>query len=831
MSAMAVLILFTATEFALPQTEKLWAYQPPKKGPPPEVRDLAWPRNEIDHFVLAELERRGLKPANDANKTVLVRRVFFDLIGLPPTPEEVEAFVTNESPDALARLIEELMARPQFGERWGRHWLDVARYAESVTLRGFIFREAWRYRDYVIEAFNRDLPYDEFVREQLAGDLISGSDLEIRRRRLIATTFLVLGNTNLEEQDKEQLRMDVVDEQLDTIGKAFLAQTLGCARCHDHKFDPIPTADYYALAGILRNTQSLEHANVSNWIEVPLPLEPEHEAEVRAHEKAVANLQREIKELKERIAKLDASTAPLQQPKVVSAQSLPGIVVDDAQAKRVGEWKLSQHSGRYIGEGYLHDLDTGKGEKTLTFHPETLKAGKYEVRLAYSPGENRTSTAPVTVFSADGETVLYIDQKKPPPIENRFVSLGQFRFEQNGQGFVLISNQGTDGHVIADAVQFLPADLAIPPSGSLNPSAEDKANDSEHALLRSDLKKWEAQLKKLLEHGPKRPKAMSVREADNIEDSPIHQRGSVHQLGAIVPRGFLRIATHGERVQISTNESGRRELAEWIASPSNPLTARVMVNRIWHWLFGAGLVRTVDNFGSTGERPSHPELLDFLAVSFMENGWSVKRLIRDLMLSRTYQLSAEPHGQGASLDPDNRLFWRMNRRRLDAECLRDAMLRVSGQMRWHSGGPTFRPDATADYGYLDTNTWRSVYVPAFRNALPELFEAFDFADPSTVTGRRNSSTVAPQALFLLNHPFVGSQARLAAEQLCRSTAAWDEDKRINRVFQQVLGRRPSLQERRIANEFVREPGESGPLEAWTQLYQALFASIDFRYLD
>ena len=420
-----------------------------------------WPRTAVDRFILAKLEERGLSPVGDAPRATWLRRVYFDLTGLPPTPNAIEAFINDARPEAYAITVDKLLASRSFGERWGRHWLDVARFGESVTLRGLIFKEAWRYRDYVIESFNNDVPFDRFVKEQVSGDLIPYRTLEERQRGLIATTFLMLGNTNLEEQDKKQLEMDVVDEQLDTLGKAFLAQTIGCARCHDHKFDPIPTRDYYGMAGILRNVKSLEHANVSKWMERPLPLEEAQEAVYRKHEAAVANLQKQIKSAKENAKSLAAKSAEVTgptTPSIIAASELPGIVVDSSQARAVGEWKHSRYSSHFVGDGYLHDLNTGKGEKTLTFLPDITRPGSYEVRLAYVHAPNRAANVPVTVFHADGETPIHVDQQEPPTIDGRFVSLGQFRFEGNGFGYALVSSEGTTGYVTADAVQFIPVD-------------------------------------------------------------------------------------------------------------------------------------------------------------------------------------------------------------------------------------------------------------------------------------------------------------------------------------------------------------------------------------
>lgn len=797
-------------------TRKLehWAYQPVAAAAPPAVADPTWPANDIDRFILARLEAVDLKPTTDAPPEALVRRLYFDLIGLPPTPDEIDQFRNDHCDDAYRRLVERLLASPQFGERWGRHWLDVARFGESVTLRGMIYQEAWRYRDYVINAFNRDLPYNEFVRAQIAGDLLPAKSLDERRERLVATAFLAMGNVNLEEQDKAQLRMDVVDEQLDTIGRAFLAQTLGCARCHDHKFDPIPTRDYYALAGILRSTKTLEHANVSNWLEPPLPLEPAEEERVARHEAQLAALAERIK------------AARGNRPAVVAAASLPGVVVDDRDAKQVGQWQRSQSTGAYIGDGYLHDQNADKGAKTLTFLPQLPEPGRYEVRLAYTAAGNRATNVPVTVFSADGEKTLTVNERDEPPLEGRFVSLGQFHFELNGQGFVIVANTGTDGHVIADAVQFLPADSDTAPDVATQPAATGGAASVAH----EDVKQLEAALKLLKAAGPVRPKYMTVVEEREIGDTRVHIRGNVHSLGQPVPRGFLQ-AIGPVAAPPSHTQSGRRELADWLAASDNPLTGRVMVNRVWHWLFGAGLVRTTDNFGSTGEAPSHPELLDHLATQFVRDGWSIKQLVRRIVLSRTYRLAATADEPTRAADPENRLVARSPRRRLDAECLRDALLAVSGQLELCAGGKTLRPGVSADYGYAHNERCRSVYVPVLRNALPEVFKVFDFADPSTVTGQRPMSTTPQQALFFMNDPFVLMCAQHAAQQLL-SRDGFDDEARVDLSFRIALGRRPGPAERQHALEFIhsaKEAGMSG-VDAWSQLWQSLFGSLDFRYL-
>jgi hypothetical protein len=788
---------------------KFWAYQPV----PASVNREATPSAQIDSLIRKKLEEAKLAPAPLADKAVLVRRLYFDLWGLPPTPEQIDAFVTSQDPAAYEKLVDDLLASPRFGERWARHWFDVSRYAESLTLRGFILKEAWRYRDYVIDTFNADRPFTAFIREQIAGDLLPHTSPDERQRNLVATAFLAMGNNNLEEQDKKQLRMDVVDEMLDVVSKGFLAQTVTCARCHDHKFDPIPTKDYYALAGILRNAKALEHANVSNWIEVPLPVDAEREKELKAFEARVAAVQAKI------------AAAGTAAKGVLAVADVPGVVIDDAAAKKVGTWKDSTHSGSYIGAGYTHDDNAAKGEKSITFQTEVPANGRYEVRLAYSHGGSRATNAPVTVFSADGEKELSIDMTKPPPVDGRWVSLGEFAFEKSGQSFVIVSNEGTKGHVTADAVVFLSTDKKAEKPAT----ADAKKGDKKPA---DDVKAMEEELKKMQASGPKRPKALSVTEEAKIEDARVHVRGLVGNQGEVAPRGFLQVATAGAMPELPKGQSGRKELADWIASEQNPLTARVYVNRTWHWLMGRGLVRTPDNFGVTGETPTHPELLDFLAAAFMANpdrevggmGWSTKKLVRAIVLSETYRRSSNAD---AKADPENKLWGRATRKRMEAEQIRDTLLSVSGQLKLDPvSGPTYPASTASDYAFKQADARRSVYLPVFRNSLPEVFEVFDFADASVVTGQRNTSTVAPQALYFLNNPFPVEQAKASAERLLGEKLS--EDERITRAYRLTLGREPTAGERGVTAKFVNGKADA---DTWAAVFQALFASAEFRYVD
>jgi len=805
-----------------------WSYQPIR-----EIQNLGEP-GWIDRLIGDQLAAHHLNPLPPADREVLARRIYFDLWGLPPTVEQIDEFVNDAAPDAWPKLVDRLLASPHFGERWGRHWLDVVRFGESITLRGTIFPEAWRYRDYVIDAFNTDRPYDRFLREQLAGDLLSAQlpegELVEKQRALIAATFLQLGNTNLEEQDKQQLEMDFIDEQLDVTGKAFLGQTLGCARCHDHKFDPISTKDYYSLAAIFKSVQTLEHANISKWIELKLPLESAEEEKFAKQETELAAVESRLKSMKEELKKL---TDPGNAQRARKLPELPGIVVDDVAAKKVGEWVNSTFALPYLESGYLHDQNRDKGAMTLTFQPMLPKDGTYEVRLAYTPGTNRSTKTPVTVFSADGEKTIPVNQKETPPLDGMFLSLGTYRFETAGQCFVIVSNEETDGHVIADAVQFLPTDpgIADATASIQKQSATTGEKNPEATKLEAEMKELNQQMQQLKKQQLPRPMVMGVRESNTITQFRVHIRGSVHNQGEVVPRAVPQVFDHLPAPVFPFAQSGRLELAQWMTNPDHPLTSRVMANRVWYWLFGAGLVRSVDNFGTTGELPTHPELLDGLARRFVTQGWSVKQLVREIVLTEAYQRAGGENFENDKIDVQNHYLWRANRRRLDGESLRDAMLLCGGNLDLTPGGPGFQRDLVSDYEFQPQGTRRSVYLPIFRNRLPEIPELFDLADPSLVTGARANSTIAPQALLLMNHPFIREQSEKTAARLI--TEVPEVTPRIERATRLILGRRPTDLETDALQRYLNAESQAGSdeLKSWTGLIQSLFASADFRYVD
>ncbi len=811
------------TAMTVEDGRKFWAWKPVRKPAVPDVRDTAWPRGDIDRFVLAEMESHGLKPGPDAAPQALARRLHFALTGLPPSPEDIAAFPSGQIinyKSQILNLATRLLVTPQFGERLAGHWLDVARFAESSGGgRTLLFKDAWRYRDYVITAFNENRSFDKMLREQIAGDLLPHQNQAQRERQLVATAFLALGPANYEEQDKQQLRFDVIDEQIDTIGKAIMGQTIGCARCHDHKFDPILQRDYYALAGIFASTRTLFNYtdNVARWIDTALPVPAAQEAVPAAHREEELALLKELSAAQKRAA---GSAPAAAGAIVVDPVTLPGIVVDDEDARAVGDWRHSVHTKGYVARGYRHDQNAGKGTATLSYVPKIPQAGRYEVRLSYVPGDGRAKNVPVNILHATGEETVTVDQTKPPPIEGRWISLGTWRFEKDGAGYVMVSNEGTTGHVIADAMQFLPAGEPAAPAASTPPGGE------------SRVKALEKRLKELRTAGPHRPVTMSVLDDDKPSGTEIRVRGLVHQKGPSVPRGVLTVAGGG--ITIPDNQSGRRELADWLTSPAHPLTARVFVNRVWCWFHGEGIVRSVDNFGVTGDRPSHPALLDWLAARFVEEGWSVKWLVREIVTSRTWALAAAAPG---TTDPDNRRLTHAPRRRLDAGQLRDAILFAAGTLDLSVGGPNIQGAGEIDandtsaqnveYAYDFQDTRRSIYTPAFRNKRHELFETFDFADINATAGRRNVSTVAPQALFMMNHPFVHEQARKAAVRLLSEVK--DDAVRLDRAFLLTLGRAPREAELTAMNQALTAGSDRAA--TWTQLMLALYGSLDFRYLE
>ena len=649
------------------QQRAFWAFVPPSEPLIPKVRQRTWVVNPIDALVLARLEEAGLQPAQQADRVTLIRRATFDLHGLPPTPEEVSAFLRDATPEAFEKLVERLLGSPRYGEKWGRHWMDVARYSDSNGMDDNIaYTEAWRYRDYVIAAFNRDKPFDQFVSEQVAGDLLADWGAVGREEAVVATTFLMLGPKMPSADDPIKQQLDIVDEQLDTLSRAFLAMTIACARCHAHKFDPFSSRDYYALAGIFKSTRSM---------------------------------------------------------------------------------------------------------------------------LGYRVDSKFNLTALTT--AADNRLLSDLEQ------------------------------------------QMDAADDILVNGNKIDMSADERKQQTD-------------QLNAAYEKMGKIPTAMAVEEG-TIADMPVLLRGNHLTPARPVARGVPRILENSRPFEITSGESGRRELANWLTDPGNSLTGRVMVNRIWHWHMGSGIVRSVDNFGRLGERPDNQPLLDWLALRFVESGWSVKHLHRLIMNSRTYQMSSRKNAQASRKDPENRLLWRMNPRRLEAEELRDSLLMLGRQLDLTMGGrmlpvrnhKIMSGKEIADCNAVHKQPRRTVYLPVIRSGSHEFLTAFDFPDPSVPAGRRNLTTVAPQALFMMNSPLITQTSQQIADRLLAQHAT-DHRKRLRYAYQLILSREPTDREMELWVSFLQQrarleiaTGSSKAdqaREVWSSVVRVLLSSNEFVYV-
>jgi Protein of unknown function (DUF1549)/Protein of unknown function (DUF1553)/Planctomycete cytochrome C len=633
---------------------QFWAFQKPKATTPPMVAYTKWPKSEVDRFVLAKLEEKKLKPVADADRRTLGRRIYYDLTGLPPTPEQLDAFVKDRSNNALEKLVDQLLASPHFGEQWGRNWLDVARYGESTGLdRNLNYPYAWKYRDYVISAFNADKPYDRFIHEQIAGDLLPYKNQDERDQLLIATGFLAIGPKGLNETRPKYSKFQVVDDQIDVTTRGFLGLTVSCARCHDHKFDPIPTRDYHALAGIFSSTDTLYGTVGGRGNRRPTPL-----------------------------------------------------------------------------LGLAGNPDR-----------EVLNGGGPTPNMAVNTNRN-----------FNGRT-------------NNFAGGGFRRGGTNGPA----GRRGQRG--------FGPRDTNAPPVERVPATG---------------------------------PYAMGVKELEPV-DSPIYFRGDLSKPKETAPRGFPRIVALKDGPAVPEDSSGRLQYAQWLTHPDNPLTARVAVNRAWQQLFGVGLVATSDNFGHLGSAPTHPELLDYLAVRFeTEQHWSVKQLVRSLVLTHVYQLSSQIDPKAVEADPANTLLWRASPRRLKAESIRDSILVASGRL----DSEPLKGAITADFGdgYYGVNIWptdfpadfrkRSVYLPVPRDVVPEELSLFDFPNPNLVTSRRENTTSPNQALYLLNNPLVQSESVFFARRLLANKES--DEKRIRQAYAVTLLREPTAAEIKRARQFIHD---------------------------
>jgi mono/diheme cytochrome c family protein len=697
-----------------PGEREFWAFRPPRRSAVPVASDPRWNGNPIDAFLYAAMKAKGVTPSARADRRTLIRRAYLDLLGLPPTPAEVDAFVQDTSPDAWPRLIDRVLASPHYGERWARHWLDLVRYADSGGFEFDVDRpQGWRYRDYVVNAFNTDKRYDQFIREQIAGDEYT----PVSDEAMIATGFLRLGPEG--GGGGERGRQDALDDIVGTTTLTFMGMTVACARCHNHKFDPIPQKDYYRIQAVFYSTRPVEH-----------PLVPSHV--VAAHRAEVQRIDDLKKPLEERKKSLEAP--------------------------------------------YLKQLV----EAAVSELPEYLQ-------LAWNtPAKERTEGQRLNVLQI--EKTLQNDTLRAKITEKDIVAL-------------------------------------MPP--------EDRR---QHESVKAEIASLEA--KKPASYAT----ARAIGEAGR-EPRPSHflLRGSIDAKGSEMAPGVLTVATAADPVfpappSDATSSWRRRGFAEWLASAENPLTARVLVNRVWQHHFGEGIVRTPSNFGALGDRPSHPDLLDWLALEFVDRSWSVKAMHRLMMTSEAYQMASRDIAANAALDPDNRLVWRMPRPRLEAETIRDQILAVAGTLDRTTGGPNVYPYIDPDLFEVssrrnwpgkpddDPSTWRrSLYVFSKRSIRYPLFEAFDQPNLINSVDRRNRSTVAPQALLLMNNSTVLFHAKKFAERV-RREAGDDIDSQVTAAFRLALGRDPESAERASSAAFV---GDSA--DGLAAFCHALFNLNEFVY--
>ena len=916
-----------AKEIKFEVARKFWSFQKLNEPKLPTVQNSAWPREDSDYFILSQLEKNDLRPAPVTDKRTLIRRATYDLTGLPPTVAEIEAFLADKSPNAFSKTVERLLASPHYGEKWGRHWLDVARYADSNGLdENLAYVNAFRYRNYVINAFNEDKPYNRFVQEQIAGDLLplnkNESD-ELRHSQVIATGFLSVGAKMLAEDDGRKMEMDIIDEQLDTLGRAFMGMTIGCARCHDHKFDPIPTRDYYSLAGIFKSTHTMDnHKVVAQWHEVELG-----SADLRAKRELV---DKEVKKQKQTIERLKSKSAKsiTTQARSVAADYLIGALVKLRKEARIQfTLKELEEQPKEKTEGMLlieaENFTRGNGLKTfdgygkgigvllssgptqIEFDLPIEKAGKYSLHMRYAAADSRPSklsinnklinemaTGSVTgtwypdsqkwfwegTFQLDsGINVLKFDWATPTPHIDKLLVLPSDQSDlPSADGLAHLHNTFTQQWIAH--LKQISKDKKSPlnewrkhiqnPREPIDEKlienirtrfAATHEGDSLHSLIhdkngpfktpknieklftkteQEGLKRLQKQLSDTEGKYPKVPKAMAVKEG-NTEDLKVHLRGNYMTQGELAPRGYLRVITSKQTTTPSRNTSGRTGFAEWLTSNENPLTARVMANRVWLWHFGAGIVRTPDNFGKLGLRPTHPKLLDWLAMRFVDNGWSIKKMHRIIMNSAAYQMSSQHNEQTYAVDPDNKLWWRFNRRRLYAEEVRDTLLFTGGSIDWGMKGQlmTYNPRQ-----YVSQNSHpyfygssRTVYLPVIRSGTFDVLQAFDFGDPAVIQGQRSSTVSAAQALFMMNHDIVAK----ASERLAnRAAKALDFAESANQIYAAILHRKPSDAETRRAVDFAEhaldqagDDATKAKAQAWQSFAQVLFSSNEFMFLD
>ncbi|HEV2293950.1 MAG TPA: PSD1 and planctomycete cytochrome C domain-containing protein [Tepidisphaeraceae bacterium] len=750
-----------------------WSFQPVKAQqapqPPASAEALGWAKTDIDRFVVAKLNEERLAPSKVADKRTLIRRATFDLIGLPPTPEEIAAFEADASADAFEKVIDRLLASPHYGERWGRHWLDVARYADS---KGYVFEEerrfpfSYTYRDWVIRAFNSDLPYDQFLVHQIAADRLDlkGDDTQ----HLAALGFLTLGRRFLNNPH------DIIDDRIDVVTRGTMGLTVSCARCHDHIYDPIPTADYYSLYGVFASSR--EPA------ELPLISAPDQK-DGEAFEKELSAREAEIDGFKK--THFDGATASIRSEGGLSAHLQSAIALrrlGDEESKDERRAIIDKFSvSRFVVQRWVAKLTAAKNAHDPVFAP----------LLAWSDTQGLSLKSASQVLAEQMVSGRLLAKPLNPQVAAQVVLTPTTSLKELAECYAALLVQFDKPEALADADEEALRQVLRGENAPANVTIADvdKLLDrAQKSALNALVQKRDALV---ASHPGSPPRAMALEDGPIVEPV-IFKRGNAASRGDPVPRQFLAILSK-EKPQPFTSGSGRLELARAIASRENPLTARVMVNRVWLHHFGQGLVRTPSDFGTRGEPPTHPELLDYLARTFMDDGWSIKKLHRRIMTSAVYQQASEQVDAAYALDPENRLLWRQNRKRLDFESLRDSLLFAAGQLDQTIGG---RP--------VDINgaaaTRRTVYGFIDRQNLPGMFRTFDFASPDATVGQRFNTSVPQQALFMMNSPLVLRQA----QQIVKRTevAAAPAAQRVELLYKTVLGRPPAPEEAELALKFV-----------------------------
>ena len=754
------------------KARQFWAFQLPRKSPVPRMKDAAWPKRDIDHFILAELEKRNLKPVGPAGKRDLLRRATFDLIGLPPTPEEIDAFLKDNSPDAFAKVVDRLLASPHYGERWARYWLDVARYAEDKALAFVNVRpHAYRYRDWVVQALNNDMPYDRFLRLQLAGDLVGDTESDYFVK-LAGLGFQGLGQEYHRGSVTAQVIADELDDRIDTLSRGLLGLTVSCARCHDHKYDPIPARDYYSLAAAY---------NGSNLTVAPLA-DPKTVEKHKAWEKQTKELEAKLKHWVKEQARNMART----------------------ELANVGKYLQTAWQIRVLRQHKLA-ADVGSIARREKLQPLFLKRAVQALEQKALDQQEPALKSWLTVMEQVSRSVTPEKDRVPVP-----AVLSKASEDLNRRMQATLNQKSKDTPQLMQILLIKPTAIFL-------------VNDREAPLVlteadRNELATRNADLERRRKTSPPAPALAHVVSGGGTA-MRVYIRGNVERAGEPAPPGFLRILAQDGK---GSGKFTRLDLADAIASAKNPLTARVIVNRVWHYHFGRGIVGTTSNFGRLGDRPTHPELLDTLAVRFMEAGWSLRWLHREIMLSTAYQLAGTSEPGNAERDPENQYLWRYTPRRLDFEAWRDAWLAVSGRLDFARGGPSIDL-------YDTKNVRRTLYAKVSRLEPNKLMVLFDFPDANVTSDRRSVTTVPQQQLFVLNSDFTIETAKAFARRL--EKAASKEEDRIALAFRLAFGREPAGEEMRASQEFIRGAGARDRLTPWEQFAQSLLASNEFMWID